>query len=161
MKYFEKLSNTYMSHFCRRLADLINEQGSEVLTDMNLDTPSTAISTVLFLDKNKLATVASLADELGVSHQMATQRINALEKLGLVTRQSSEQDKRAKFVTLTEKGQAEVKQLIPFTIKMNLAFDDLESEVGCQLTQLIRQTEMALLKTPLNKRIKNIRKLGK
>jgi DNA-binding MarR family transcriptional regulator len=153
MKYYEKLSNTYLSHFCRRLADLINEQGSEIIAEMKLDTPSTAISTVLFLDKIKTSTVANLAVELGVSHQMATQRINALEKLKLVTRQSSPLDKRAKFVMLTQKGQTEVTKLIPFTIKMNQAFNGLESELACELTQFIRKAEIALLKTPLKQRI--------
>ncbi len=153
MKYFEKLSNTYLSHFCRRLADLINEQGAELISEMNIDTPSTAISTMLFLEKHKLATVASLADELGVTHQMATQRVNALEKLKLLTRQYSKHDKRAKFVILTQKGHDEVQQLIPFTIKINKAFDDLESEIGCQLSQIIRKTELSLIKTTLKQRI--------
>ena len=79
MKYFEQLSHSYLSHFCRRLADLINERRQVLMAGMGLDTPST----VLFLDENGKTTVACLADALDVSHQMATQRIKGLEKINI------------------------------------------------------------------------------
>ena len=77
-KYFEKLNSAFLGHFARRMADLIIEQGSEILLDLDLTTPATSISTMLYLEKNHNVTVAVLADALGVSHQMATQRINFL-----------------------------------------------------------------------------------
>lgn len=154
MKYFEQLSSAYLAHFSRRLADLIIEQGSELLTEMGLETPSTAISTVIYLDKDGPTTVAALADALGVSHQMATQRINALEKLKLVARRSSQLDKRAKNVVLTQKGQTEVKKLAPFAKLMSHVFDELEKELGCQLTRIIRRAELSLIETPLKNRLR-------
>ena len=57
----------------------------------------------------------------------------------IIRQQSSEKDKRAKFVMLTQKGKEEVKQLISFTKQTDHAFDDLEGELGCQLTNLIRK----------------------
>jgi len=155
-KYFEKLSSAYMAHFCRRLSELIIEQGGELIKEMNLITPATAISSVFYLDKNPQSTVAALADALGVSHQMATQRINSLIKLGLVERVSCEQDKRAKVITLTKLGRVEVKQLAPFTKQMTKVFEELETELGCNLTKIIRQTELALIKKPLKQRLKSI-----
>ncbi len=154
-KYFENLSSAYMAHFCRRLADLIIDQGGELLKEMKLVTPSTAMSSVFYLDKNSQSTVAALAGALGVSHQMATQRINSLIKLGLVERISSVQDKRSKVINLTKLGKSEVKKLTPFATKMTKAFEKLETELECNLTNIIRQAELALIDKPLKQRIKN------
>jgi len=152
-KYFEQLSSAYLAHFCRRLSDLIIEQGSEILREMKLVTPATAMSTVFFLKKNDKVTVAMLADALGVSHQMATQRINALEKIGIVKRVSSDEDKRAKAVILTKHGKSEVRKLEPFAKQMTDVLEEFEAELGSQLTKLIRQAELALLDKPLKLRL--------
>lgn len=153
-KYFENLSSAFMAHFCRRLSDLIIEQGGELMKELDLVTPTTAVSSVYYLDKNPQATVAELADALGVSHQMATQRINQLIKLNLVARVSSKEDKRAKVINLTNLGKTEVKKLRPLTEQMTKAFDQLETELGSELTKLIRQAELALIEKPLKERFK-------
>ncbi len=157
LKYFEQLSSAYMAHFCRRLSDLIIEQGTELLHEMKLTTPGTAISTILYLDTYDKVTVAALADALGVSHQMATQRTNTLEKMGLVTRVALPDDKRAKSVKLTSLGKKEAKKLQPLTEELTEVFNDLESELGCALTRLIRDTELTLLKKSLKQRLKEKR----
>jgi DNA-binding MarR family transcriptional regulator len=153
VKYFEKINSAFLGHFARRMADLIIEQGSEILRDLDLTTPATSISTMLYLDKNHQVTVAVLADALGVSHQMATQRINFLEKLSLVKRVSSPEDKRSKMITLTQIGQSEVIKLIPFTKKIENVFEELEVEMDCKLTKIIHQTELALRNKSLKERL--------
>jgi len=155
-QYFEELGSPYMAHFCRRLADLIIEQGSEILAERGLTTPSTALSTIFYLDQNQSTTVASLASALDVSHQMATQRINGLVKLGLVTRSSSDEDKRAKFVVLTPMGKNEAKQLYPFVTEMTQVFEDFEAELDCELTNIIRKAERSLLQKSLKQRLEEL-----
>jgi len=119
-----------MSHYARRLADLINEQASDVLNELNLCIPASAISTMQFINQNTEVTVARIADALGVTHQMATQRINALEKLSLVKRVSLPTDQHAKQIKLSERGQSEIKTLQPFMDKMKSIFEELEHELG-------------------------------
>ena len=154
-KYFENLGNEYLAHFSRRLSDLIIEQASSIMQEASLVTPTTAISTIMFLVKQKSATVAFLAEQLGVSHQMATQRINALEKLDLVKRIESENDKRTKNVALTQLGQKEAKIISTLTKQFKTAFDSLEDEIDCHLAQMIRTAEKALLEKPLRARALN------
>lgn len=154
-KYFEQLSQAYLAHFCRRLADLIIEQGSETLKDMGLKTPTTAVSSLLYLADNNEVSVADLAEALGVSHQMATQRVQGLEKLGLVSRIPSANDKRAKQVVLTQLAETEIKQLIPLTKNYTKIFAELEAEIGCNLSQAIRKTELALISKSLKSRLNN------
>lgn len=153
--YFEELGSPYMAHFCRRLADLIIEQGSEILAEKGLTTPATALSTIFYLDQNPNTTGSALASALGVSHQMATQRINALVKLDLVTRSSSDEDKRAKMVVLTRKGKKEAKRLYPFSKAIAQVFEDFEAELGCELTGIIREAERSLRQKSLKQRLKD------
>jgi DNA-binding MarR family transcriptional regulator len=102
------------------------------------------------------ATVAGLAEALGVTHQMATQRVNTLEKLGLVFRKPNPEDKRAKSIHLTELGTKEGKKLQPITAKINIIFEQLNNQIECDLMTKIRQAELALIKAPLQKRIKEL-----
>ena len=152
-KYFENLGNAYLAHFARRLSDVIIEQATTILAEAGLITPPTAISSMFYLAEKQDATVATLAEALGVSHQMATQRINALEKLKLVQRVSNAQDRRAKNIALTALGQREVQTLKPITAELKLAFDDLEKEMDCPLTNVIRGAELALIAKPLKARV--------
>ena len=152
-KYFESLGNEYLAHFSRRLSDLIIEQASVILQEAQLVTPTTAISSILFLANEKDVTVAALADALGVSHQMATQRINALEKLKLLQRVEDQEDKRAKKIVLTELGKQEAAFLTPLTHQLKSAFDSLEAELDCSLTKVIRSAELALVAKPLKSRL--------
>ncbi len=143
-----------MSHYARRLADLINEQATDVLKEYKSCIPASAISTLQYLSSHDNVTVALLANDLGVTHQMATQRINALEKLLLVKRISLPTDQRAKQIQLSKKGYKEIKALQPFMRKMTLLFTEFESELGHKLSQTIYQAELSLRQTPLKERIK-------
>ena len=152
MKYIERLGSSFMSHYARRLADLINEQSTDVLKEFNLRVPASAISTLQYLNTNKNITVAHVASDLGVTHQMATQRINTLEKLSLVERHALSNDKRAKKITLSIKGLEEIKTLQPLMKRMSLIFEQFETELGHQLSQTIYQAETSLRQRSLKER---------
>ena len=154
--YFENLGNEYLAHFSRRLSDLIIEQATTILQEAEIITPATAISSILFLANEENATVATLADALDVSHQMATQRINALEKLALLKRIDNENDKRAKKIVLTALGNQEAAKLLPLTKQLKHAFNNLEKELACDLAKVIRSAEKALITQPLKDRAKDI-----
>ena len=152
-KYFETLNNAFLAHFARRLADLIIEQSRTNLQDLNLDTPVTAVSTLLFLDKAKSSKVTDVAAALGVSHQMAAQRISTLQKVALIERTTLPNDRRSRLISLTKKGQAEAEALKDFTAKVSQVIVDLETEIDCDLTAALRRAELALLREPIVKRL--------
>ncbi len=152
-KFYRKLGSAYLAHFARRLSDLINEQSSALTQRYGLLTPPSSISTLLFVDQNPGKTVAELAVALGVSHQMATQRINSLIKLSLIERQPADYDKRAKVIQLTQQGKQEIAKIEPFIIEMNFIFNDLENEVGHAVSLILMKTEDLLLKSTLIERV--------
>lgn len=154
MKYFEQLGSSFMSHYARRLADLINEQAADILKELDLCIPASAVSAMQFINQNEGITVAHIADALGVTHQMATQRINSLEKLSLIKRIPLPSDQRAKQIKLSKKGLKEIETLQPFMEKMNSVFKGLESELGHHLSQIIYQAELLLRQCSLNERFK-------
>lgn len=156
--YFESLDSAFLAHFSRRLSDLIIDQGTKLLESHGITTPTAAVSTIYFLkekEKEKV-TVADLAKALDVTHQMATQRANTLESMGLILRQPNPQDKRAKTLHLTELGSAEANKLRPITRKVTQVFDQLNKQIECELMSKIRQAELALIDQPLAERLKEI-----
>lgn len=154
--YIDKLDSGFLAHFSRRLAELIIEQASEITEAHGITAPITAISTIFFLTDTGSVTVAELAEALGVTHQMTTQRANTLEKLGLIYRKPNPQDKRAKTIHLTKLGMKEDKLLRSIMRDLNLIFDQLNEEVGCELMSKIRLAELALVEKSLVKRLKEL-----
>ena len=158
IKYFETLNNAFIAHFARRLADLMNAQGGDLLNELNLVTPASSVSTVLFLKKIKTSTVTVLAEALDVTQQMATQRVNALVSLSLIKRTSDPHDKRSKTISLTELGLSEAKVLLAFTKEVSRAFDKINSELDCDLKSSLLRAEKLLLKEALADRV-NMKKV--
>lgn len=157
-KYLGNLEGAFLAHFSRRLSELIIEQGTRVIESHGITTPTTAVSSIYFLMGQYKATVADLAEALEVTHQMATQRVNVLEKLGLVYRKPNPEDKRAKTIHLTELGIEEGKKLLPITKKINIAFEQLNEQIECDLMAKIREAELALIKVSLKQRLKELEK---
>ncbi|MCF6439297.1 MarR family transcriptional regulator [Pseudoalteromonas luteoviolacea] len=156
--YLESLDQAFLAHFCRRLSDLISEQGAAAIHSYGITTPSTAISSMYYIEKNNGATVAELAEALCVTHQMATQRTHTLVKLELICRKPNPEDKRAKTLHLTELGKKEVMQLKPLTSKMTEIFTELTQQIECDLLQKVREAEKALIDTPLMQRLEALDK---
>lgn len=154
-RYFDSLNNAFLALFARRLSDLINVQGTALLAAQNLVTPSTSVSTVLFLAEGGAATITEISSALDFTHQMATQRINILKALGLVERIVQKQDRRSRKIILTTSGQKEAEILLAVCRDTDRALKALNLEIGCDLSAAIKQAEQCLRKKPLLARIKN------
>lgn len=144
VKYFESLPSAFMAHFARRLADLIIEQSTELLKESGITTPTTSISTMLLLEKEAPLTVTDIANSMGVSHQISVQRIANLEKIGLVERFQDPKDKRSRLIRLSHEGKKEAPKLEKHIANGTLALKQLENELGLNLSQKIREAELAL-----------------
>jgi DNA-binding MarR family transcriptional regulator len=147
------LENAFLAHYARRLSDLVILQGTQMLSQYGLCTPSSAVSTMMYLHKEKEVTITNLAQAFDHTHQMATQRINGLASLGLVEKFSNQNDQRSKLIGLTKKGTHEAEQLAQIIPKAAAAFDALFNEINCNLTKAIHQAEASLHKAPLGERI--------
>ncbi|WP_163655643.1 MarR family winged helix-turn-helix transcriptional regulator [Listeria sp. PSOL-1] len=79
-------------------------------------------------DKSKMGMkVSDIGQLLRVSKPSVTQQINALEKKGLINRTQNPEDKRAVYLTFTEKGNKLMKQVIK---KIQANFEDMRDYIG-------------------------------
>ena len=153
MKFFmDNWGAGFLGHYAIRLGDILARQGEDLLKEKGWLTPSLSVSTILFLSSNGEATVTDISVAVGVSHQLAAQRINELEKLGLVKRVPNQQDKRSRLIVLTDSGQKEAGELDLFVQETSRALRVLEEEIACSLSQTICDAVEALERNPLKNR---------
>ena len=105
----------YKSAFLANMADRLSEvicQQTQILNHQSGSiTPVKSVSTMLYLLENGPTTLMKLASALGFSHQLTSQRMAPLEKLGLLKRTLNPNDKRQKLIELTKLGQQDAKIL--------------------------------------------------
>ena len=137
------------------LVDLIVDQGDTLLKDAGLSFPSRATSTILLVSKRENLSTADIADELDQPHQLATQRVDSLVKLGLLERRNDPMDARRKTLSLTKKGEKEATILEETLRDAQLAFQGLYQELGVNLGSIATDAILALKQTPITSRIEN------
>jgi DNA-binding MarR family transcriptional regulator len=135
------------------LVDLIALQGDSLLEDAGITIPSRAVSCVLLVGDQGQVSAADVAKALQQPHQLATQRVEALIKLGLLKRIDDPKDGRRKILTLSAKGRDQYARLNARLAEVEQAFLGLFAEVGCDLPAVVERTLQALRSTPLLKRI--------
>lgn len=148
--------NAFLSHFARRFADLLIAQGTEMLRENGLRTPTSAVSTILYLNAAGAATVTTISEASGYTRQMAAQRVAGLEKEGLLVRKSNEEDRRSHLVTLTPAGRKEAAALTDVVVRASAVFDALFDEIDCNLTETILAAERRLHEVPLSVRMQDV-----
>ena len=93
--------------------------------------------------------MSALAERLGLSHQLASQRLRWLVKEGLVVIGDDPNDRRRRLVSLTPAGQTEGDKLQAFLPKLEQAYRDLFDEIGMDLHKGMVDARTALLARPL------------
>ncbi|WP_339743655.1 MarR family transcriptional regulator [uncultured Maricaulis sp.] len=109
------------------------EQMDECLQAHGLLLPAYATSLVQTLFHVGSQSVSALAEELGLSHQLASQRLKWLEKEGLVEIGDDPDDRRRRQVRLTESGTQEAQKLQTFLPLLERAYSHLFDEIGMDL----------------------------
>lgn len=138
-----------------RLANLISDQGNEMLASAGVEVPSRCVSMVLFIKEHGGASAAAMAAGLELQHQLVTQRIALLIKLGLVEKSVDPSDARQKRITLSPKGEAQFPALEQFLKDASHMFQALEHEIDASLSVAIERASEALKRRPLAVRIQD------
>lgn len=149
------LHDAFLGNLLDRLVDVIVQQGDDLLKDANLSFPSRTVSTILLIGERQQISAADIAKELSQPHQLVTQRVDLLLKLGIIDRLTDPHDKRRKALVLTPKGISELTILKIRLQGADLAFKQLYKEIGCDLSGAAHQAMKALTKTTLSARVSN------
>ncbi len=145
--------DAFLGNVLVRLLDVIEVQGDELYRDVGLSFPPRASSTILLICESDGVTTADIARELHQPHQLATQRVEALIKLGLLKRKTDPEDARRKNLVLTRKGKKEAALLRVTLLEAKQMFEGLYKEIGVNLSDLAFRAMSGLTETSMSARI--------
>jgi DNA-binding MarR family transcriptional regulator len=133
----------------RQSSAMLGEQMDQCLQAHGLSLPAYATGLVQTLYHRGPESVSALAEELGLSHQLASQRLRWLVTQGLVSIIDNPADRRRRLVGLTAAGQAEAELLQAFLPQLDRAYRDLFDEINMDLNQGLIDARAALDTRPL------------
>ena len=152
------LKGAFVANPLGKLIDMIARQGDDLLADAGIIIPSRAVSCILLVGDRQQVSAADIAAALEQPHQLATQRIEVLIKLGVLERSVDPADRRRKTLSLTPKGEDQYHRLYRRLGEVEQAFAGLFKEIDNDLTVMVGRAMEALERTPLLARIQaNIR----
>lgn len=147
------LRGAFVSNKLLRLVETIADQGEALLMSAGIIIPPRAISTVLMIGEVPDVTAADIATSLDQPHQVATQRVAALIKLGLVSKRPHSSDSRRKVLEFTALGRAQYGLMMTMLEKIRGAMDALFDELGVDLAAKAVEAVQLLKARPLVDRI--------
>ena len=125
----------FLANMAGRLKDQICEDAQQQFNQLELLTPVSDVSLMLFVGQNHSASIAEIAEALDYSHQRVAARINALIRLNLLSREVDSNDQRRKVIKLTRLGDKEVAQINQFYQQVAATFEQLFQEIDCELME--------------------------
>lgn len=125
---------------------LIQSQSEELYVEKEMGFPVWASSTLLFLATTEHASIMQISKALNLSHQLTSQRVKMLLKLGLIEGVQDTNDKRRTMYHLTGAGQKKAKILDLYCLDAAQAFKDLSTEIGVDIQHVLNAATAALQK---------------
>ncbi|WP_371373207.1 hypothetical protein [Thalassotalea aquiviva] len=149
----ELTQKAFMPKLALDFATLIEKQAKPVYEQMGLVIPVISSSVVVFIFERQSAPLLDIARGLGITHQLAAQRVKALLKLNIISAHKDKRDNRKTNYQLTEFGIAQSAILFAYLKKANDVFEDLNEEFGVDLMTLLAQVNQSFKMKSLAQRI--------
>lgn len=158
--FADELGPAYLNLVIRRLGQRLASEGNAYFARYELEIPATGTAIMTYIVRREQASVISIADALGYSHQAVAKAADKLESLGLVESGADEDDLRVRQLSPTDRGIAEVSKLQNMTDEIEAAFQGIFDETTVDLFHAIRAFEKALDARPLIERLVEQREKG-
>jgi len=147
------LQSAYLGKHAQDLLMKTSEQIGYVYRDRGLTIPVLVSSTLHFLSTQKNASLADVARALDLAHQHVTQRVEKLITMGLVEKTPDAVDRRRSNLNLTKRGRKEARLLKQCMEDTAAAYEELYTEIECDLARALRQAIEAIERRPLWERL--------
>jgi len=148
----EEVGRAFLARRLNTLAELIAEQGQSLLADKGGALDARLSSTLYAVHARPGASVADIAEALGLSHQLASYRIKALRQAGLISQSRDPRDRKRYVIGLTREGGEALAALERSMDAACRAYDALFEEIGGDLFALAGRAIGALRARPLKMR---------
>lgn len=153
--YVSRIGRPFLARRISQLHDVLAEQGQEVMNEAGMDLDARLGSVFFLIATRPGLSVAELAQELGLSHQLATYRVKKLVETGLVSQERDPDDLTRSVLRPTAKADPMVKQLRAVMRKLDGVYAQLFEELGVDLLDLATRAREALTTTSLLERTRN------
>ncbi|MBX0290375.1 bifunctional helix-turn-helix transcriptional regulator/GNAT family N-acetyltransferase [Hymenobacter sp. HSC-4F20] len=157
MDFFEQLGPAALGSRLRRLSEQVTGQAADVYRLYGLAFEPRWFPVFYAVAAEPGLHVGEIAERIGQTHAAVSQVLKELVKQALVQVQRGEADQRRSIVTLTEKGAAIWPVLQQQTQDVRQATEQLLTETRHNLWLALEETEYALSRQSLAKRVKAIR----
>ena len=137
------------------------DQGEDLLADVGLLFPSRTVSSVLLIGERGSISAADIAKVLEQPHQLVTQRVDLLIKLGIAERTGDPDDARRKILKLTQLGHTQLELLQRRLAQATQVFDDLFIEIECDLSAIAMRAMSALDRQSITERANSLKHTDK
>lgn len=148
----DQVGQAFLARRIAQFHDLLADQGQALLEARGVALDSRLGSCLYLIGQRSGLSVAELAAELDLSHQLATYRVKKLRADGLAE-QSRDPDDRTRYVlTLTDEGQAVWQALHASLGDFARVYNALFEELGVDLFDAISRARQALRQSSLLER---------
>lgn len=151
-----QVGRPFLARRLSQLHDLLAEQGQELMNETGVDLDARLGSVFYRVATRPGLSVAELADELGLSHQLATYRIKKLVDAGLVTQLRDPQDRTRSVLRTTDAAGPMVDTLQTVMGKLDRVYAELFEELGVDVLDLATRAQAALKTQSLLERTRNV-----
>lgn len=154
--YVSRIGRPFLARRISQLHDVLAEQGQEVMNEAGMDLDARLGSVFFLIATRPGLSVAELAEELGLSHQLATYRVKKLVETGLVSQERDPEDRTRSVLRPTDKADQMVEALRPVMRKLDQVYAQLFEELGVDLLDIATRAREALTTTSLLERSRNV-----
>lgn len=151
-EYIDRIGRPFLARRIAQLHDVLAEQGQAVLEDSGIDLDARLGSVFHLIATRPRLSVAELAGELGLSHQLATYRIKKLVDDGLIKQKRDPEDRTRSLLEPTAKAAPVVKDLQNVMSLLDRVYADLFEELGIDLLDITIRARAALNQNSLLQR---------
>ena len=148
----QQYPNAFVATFLRRLSDEISRESQAIFEERGISADPKSVSVLLCVAQQP-ATTAEIAQALGHSHQLASQRVARLLGQGLVESDVDTTDSRCRPLRLTRNGRDEVRRLLPVMERLEQVFRELFTEIGADVPAVAQAMLRALSKRAIGERL--------
>ncbi len=128
----------------RRLAERMTQDIGQIYQQHNIQLEPRHCSILLVMQDQACVTTSQIAGILGITVPAVSQLVSEMKASGLMTETACNEDKRKRWLTLTEKGQTVLTELQPAWGVLRDVMNRMVTEVHPDFIGLLERFELAL-----------------